>query len=431
MICSPGTSRSGAESPVPTTLAYLAPSFPAHSSTFVQDELLELERRGFQVLPITVRRPPDPAPDHPELIARTHCLYDRAPWRLALQGLAGLPAWGGGALRALGWLAADLVAAGLWRPRTWKLAYQCLVAVRLARMLKERGCAHLHVHFIHVPAQIAMYASALSGVPFTVTAHANDIFEHGLLLARKARRARRVLAISAFNREQLIGRGVAADRIAIVRCAARLPACRLRGPRPESPLLRVGTLGRLIEKKGVDVLIDAVARLANDGIPIALEIAGDGPLRGELRARARRLGLDDCVRFLGALTHREVADWMGSLDAFALACKPDRRGDMDGIPVVLMEAMSLGIPVVATRLSGIPELVIHEQTGLKAAPGDAVGLATQLARLRDPALRARLGDAGAEHVRREFSSALNVDRLLAAFDAGPGAPAPVACQARA
>jgi colanic acid/amylovoran biosynthesis glycosyltransferase len=402
-------------------IAYLAPAFPAISSTFVQDELVEVERFGHTVFPVTVRRPSDPATDQAALAERTYCLYSVPHWRLVLEGVLALPRYRGAALRSVSWLVRDILEVGLQRRAAWKLCFQFLAGVRLAGWLRRWRCDHLHVHFAHVPAQIAMYSSALTGIPFTVTAHANDLFQHGLLLRRKAERARRVLAISSFNRDWLVERGVDPACVAVVRCAARLPESTQRELTPAGQVIRIGTLGRLVEKKGVDVLLDAFALVVGGDVDVRLSIAGEGPLRSALESQIHQLGLADYVDFVGALTHVAVVDWMKGLDAFVLACKPDRYGDMDGIPVVLMEAMSQRIAVLATRLSGIPELVIHERTGLKARPSDSVDLAAQLLRLVvDPELRGRLAEAGALHVANEFSSARNVKRLLAQF-AGPEA----------
>ena len=157
---------------------------------------------------------------------------------------------------------------------------------------------------------------------------------------------------------------------------------------------------------------------------IELSIAGDGPLRAALEALARQLGLEADVRFACALDHTEVTAWMQSLDAFVLACKPDANGDMDGIPVVLMEAMSQQVPVVSTRLSGIPELVVHEQTGLLAPPADPPALAAELRRLfESPELRARLAGAAVQHVQTEFGQQVNLNRLLGYFSPRPAARA--------
>ena len=361
-------------------IAYLAPETLAPWATFVYEELLELERRGLSVIPMSLRRPSQTAQGQEALAQRTLIVYEGSMLGILARGLVGLPRFGGGARKAFRWLAADISGLGLMSLQSWKLVFQFFAAVKVARLLKQHGCTHLHVHFAHVPAQIAMYASALSGVPFTVMAHANDIFECALLLPQKAERALKMLTISEYNRSYLEKMGVAAENLAVVRCGVSLVT------RPSAPdferreRYRIGTLGRLVEKKGMDVLIRAAAELRNRPYRVELSIAGDGLLRGELEALVRDLGLTDTVRFEGSIAHSQVADWMSSLDAFVMACRKDARGDMDGIPVALMEAMSQSVPVISTRLSGIPELVVHEETGLLADPGDHLSLAAQIDR---------------------------------------------------
>jgi glycosyltransferase involved in cell wall biosynthesis len=393
-------------------VAYLAPEIPALSATFVYEELLALERRGLKVLPFSVHPPAHPAAEQASLAARTCVLYDGSVVARVAGGLAALPRFGRGSVRSVSWLLNDMLAVGPWRRQAWKLAYQWLAAARLGRLLQEAGCTHLHVHFAHVPAQIGMYAAAFTGLPFTITAHANDIFERALLLHRKAERAHELLTISHYNLAYLRSLGLPADKLAVVRCGVSFAPRPVRPAFTRRPRYRIGSLGRLVEKKGVDDLLHALALLRAD-VDVELSVAGDGPLRAELQARAARLGVQDRVRFEGALDHAAVTPWLHSLDVFVLACKADARGDMDGIPVVLMEAMTQYVPVVSTRLSGIPELVVHERTGLLAAPADPAGLAAQLRRLLDdPALRERLAVAALEHVEAEFGQAVNIDRLI-------------------
>lgn len=398
------------------TIAFLAPELPALSATFVYEELLALERRGVTVVPVSVHRPHQPAPGQEALAARVRYLYDGPKATLALAGLLGLPAFRG-APGALAWLAADILECGPHRPATWKLAFQLLAAVRLAGILETEGCRHLHVHFAHVPAQIAMYAAALTGVPFTVMAHANDIFERGLLLRQKAERAAKLLTVSEHNRAYLADIGVPPDKVAVLRCSVSFPPREAPAEPGSRPACRLGTLGRLVEKKGMDVLLRAVAQLKERPYRIALSIAGDGPLRDELESLAGELGLGGTVRFEGELCHARVRTWMNGLDAFVLACKRDANGDMDGIPVALMEAMSQGVPVISTRLSGIPELVIDGRTGLLASPGSAEELAERIDRLIGaPGLRAELAANALAHVQAEFGQSVNLDRLLAHID---------------
>ena len=400
-------------------VAYLAPELPALSATFVYEELLGLERRGMQIIPISVRRPALPASGQEALSARTLVLYGDGPATVVWGGLAALPMFGRRSAKALRWLVKDMTSLGLWRRGTWKLAFQWLAGARLARWLQNQNCQHLHVHFAHVPAQIAMYASAFADIPFTIMAHANDIFERGALLPQKAMRATQLLTISHFNVAYLQTVGVPESRLSVVRCGVSF-ARRPQAPCfDRKPIYRIGTLGRLIEKKGVDDLLHALANLRSPTWRVELSVAGDGPLRAALEAQVRVLGVADRVRFEGALSHSAVTTWLHSLDIFALACKADSNGDMDGIPVALMEAMSQQVPVVSTRLSGIPELIIDGKTGLLARPADPVDLERAVRELLDdPDLRATLADAAMHHVETEFGQNLNLDRLLAHFPAG-------------
>jgi glycosyltransferase involved in cell wall biosynthesis len=396
-------------------IAYLAPEIPALSATFVYEELLGLERAGFAVVPVSVRAPETIAPGQTELAARTFVLYGRSRFAAALLGACSLTRLLGGLPKALSWLASDMFAVGLLSARSWKLAFHFLAAGRLARHLLGERCVHLHVHFAHTPAQLAMYASALCGVPFTITAHANDIFERGLLLPRKAQRARILLTVSEYNRRHLLELGVPAEKLAVVRCGPSLAPAEPR-PQARPAVFRLGTLGRLVEKKGMDIVLRALAELHRAQRPVALRVAGDGPQRGSLQALARTLGVEHAVGFEGSIPHPDVAAWLRGLDCFVLACRVDARGDMDGIPVVLMEAMSQGVPVVSTRLSGIPELVVDEETGLLAHPGDAVGLASQIARVLDsPERRQALTARARAHVAHEFGFELNLRRLVGHF----------------
>lgn len=403
-------------------IAYLAPELPALSATFVYEELLSLERRGYSVLPITVRRPQSIAVDQSALAARTHCIYDGTAVGVVLEGLLRLPLAGGGVFKAIKWLISDILEVGLTTKTASKLIFQFLAGVRLSAILKAGRCTHLHVHFAHVPTQIAMYSSALSGIPFTVVAHANDIFERGLLLKRKAERAHRMLTISMHNQHYLEGLGIAQSKLAVVRCGVSFTATEKSRGNFDLQKYTVGTLGRLVEKKGIDILIRAIAALKLSGVPIELQVAGDGPFRAELESLADTLGIRLETKFLGGLSHKEVAPWMRQLDVFVLACKQDRNGDMDGIPVVLMEAMSQSIPVVSTRLSGIPELIVHEHTGLLAEPGDVDDLVRQIRRLIESGdLTDLLSVQGREHVVREFGQETNIERLITCFGESSGA----------
>ena len=405
-------------------LAYLAPHLPSLSTTFVYEEFLAIERRGICVFPFSVRPPPVEIPGLDSLARRTQVLYGSgsalSKFVGVLKAIAALPHLTRGLSKACRWLVSDMYAVGFGRLDCWKLLYHWLTAARLGAALQHNGCNHLHVHFSSVPAQIGMYASAFTSIPFTLVGHANDIFERGLLLPQKANRAVKFLTISEFNVRYLTSIGVDEAKLAVVRCGVSLPVGRNDVCFSDKPKYRIGSLGRLIDKKGMDDFLRAVALLDNTSWDFEVSVAGDGPLRESLEMLASELGIRSRVNFEGAIDHANVAVWLGSLDVFVLACKKDANGDMDGIPVVLMEAMSQQVPVVSTHLSGIPELVIHDRTGLLAPPSNPTALATELRRLFNSApLRARLAEAALDHVRAEFGQQVNVDRLLGHIMHGP------------
>mgnify|MGYP002793738778 CR=1 FL=1 len=347
-------------------VAYLAPEIPALSATFVYEELLALEKTGIDVVPVSVRRPSQIANVDSSLVDRVKVLYPLGISNSGQNDLKLAAISFRGVAKAFSWLLRDMLSCWRRPVAAAKLGYQFLAAMKLASVLREQRCCHLHVHFAHVPAQIAAYASALSGVPFTITAHANDIFERGMLLKQKANRASRFLTISQFNLAYLEKIGLPREKLAVVRCGVSFAAENAQQVRQPVGGVHIGSLGRLVEKKGMAILIKAVARLREDGLDVQLSIAGDGPLESELKALALRSNVHDAVKFLGAVSHSDVQSWLQSLDIFALACVKDSAGDMDGIPVAIMEAMSQQIPCVSTRLSGIPELVIDGETGLLA-----------------------------------------------------------------
>ena len=394
-------------------VGYLSPALPALSETFVYEELLALEARGVKVVPFSIRKPENLATSQAQLASRTTNIYTGLGPFALLMSLMQLPRYGAGAGRAVVQLLSDIWECGPLRLDTWKLAYQFLAGIKLAGLLKKHGCTHLHVHFAHTPTQVAMYAGAMAMVPFSVMAHANDIFENGILLRKKCTRSSSFLTISEYNRGYLERIGLSKDKLAVVRCGVSFKPKSAAQATQRLTHCKLGSLGRMVEKKGFDDLLRAVALLKKAGHSVELGLAGDGPMLAELKALTAELGIVNSVNFLGKMDHHEVAAWLQTLDIFVLACKKDKRGDMDGIPVVLMEAMSQSVPVVSTQISGVPELVIHQRTGLLSAPGNHIDLAEKMALvISDGALREQLAAGALSHVMQEFGQATNIDRLL-------------------
>src|SRR5262249_43535132 len=229
--------------------------------------------------------------------------------------------------------------------------------------------------------------------------------------------------ISEFNRALLIQKcgPPSLAKLRLVRCGLPLESFPFAGARDtpgrrDAPPL-VGSIGRLVDYKGFDVLLRACARLRDDGVTVRCEIVGDGPERRRLDALVERLQLGDLVRIVGGRRQQDVAALIAAADLFVLACVPGRDGLQDGIPIVLMEAMALGVPVISTKLSGIPELVVDNRTGLLVSPGDDAHLAAAMERLLgDAELADQLRRRGREMVEKEYDLTRSVSQLCAEFD---------------
>ncbi len=397
------------------TITYLSPAIPALSETFVYNEIFALRERGYTVHAISIHMPEQISDDVKQRIGKVHYLYLEGVIRFILSFLVCLFTVPSGIFKGLSWLIADFFHVGIMNSASYKLVYQFFASCRIAQIVKNNGSDHLHAHFANVPSQVAMYASAITGIDYTVTSHANDIFEHGLILKRKAERSKYFLTISEFNRKFLEARGLDKIKVRVVRCGVNLKF-QERDKKPDKKF-KICSLGRLVEKKGMPVLIEACAILKSKNVPFSLSIAGDGPQENILQKQIDDLSLSDSVSLLGAIDNSKVADWMSGMDVFALACQKDSNGDMDGIPVVLMEAMMLGLPVISTRISGIPELVIDHETGLLVEPNSPELLARAIERLyKDEKLRFTLTKKAAKHVTNEFSRDVNITRLEKYFN---------------
>ncbi len=432
-------------------VAYLTKRFPRLSETFILDEVLGLEDAGVPLRLFAIRDP------HESLVQP-----DVARVRGPLAYLRPEPA-----VRArLGWLGSTLVgharvAAGhparYWRTlvdafghRQRRAALSHFVdAGHLAARLERDDARHLHAAFAHGPAAVAHQVHLLTGLPFSFAAHAKDIYvSDPEQLARRAAAAEFMLVCSESARAELAGiAGPAADRIrlqyhgldalrfhpgepalAVPFGAGERPAASERpsasehapaaGARPadgERPF-RLLAAGRLVEKKGYPVLLDALALLAREGHGVTCRIVGAGPLRAELEAHARALGIDGAVTFDGALSHGNVAGAYRDADAFVQCSVVLPDGDRDGVPNVVLEAMASGLAVVASDVAGIPEAVVDGVTGFLVPPSDPAAVADRIARLvGNPALARRLGAAGRSRVLERFdrsAAVRNVARLM-------------------
>jgi glycosyltransferase involved in cell wall biosynthesis len=224
------------------------------------------------------------------------------------------------------------------------------------------------------------------------------------------------MTISEYNRRFFAQQGADENKIKIVRCGVESDGdpTEKEGAQKASP--KIGYLGRLVEKKGMDTLIFALAHISGAGVDFRLEIAGDGPQRVELERLASEQGIGSEVVFRGPIPHDEVFTWLEGLDLFVLACRRDDQGDQDGIPVVLMEAMAAGIPVISTHISGIPELIEDGISGMLAKPNDPKSLSQKIKDVvTNPSMASSLAVAARSRIREEFDVDVNAERLLNLF----------------
>ncbi len=399
-------------------ILYVGAVLPKRSETFVYREVLGLRERGIEVSAASVNPPErdlgDPAVD--ALAAEVVPVYGR----------------GGRAKLAV---ARDAARAAWWRPvrgllenpaMYWpKYVLQSEAGYALAWRVRDRGVTHVHAHMAHVPATVAMACAEALEVPFSLTGHAADLFRDRSALKTKLQRASFVACISewhrAFYRQQVEGGAAwAAERLPVIRCGVDLEDFAATDPAAADGQ-QLLSVGRLVPKKGFDVLLRAMARPEAAGT--RLKLVGDGPEEPALRALADQLGLAQRVQWLGAQPNHTVRELMGQAGIFVLPCQEAADGDRDGIPVVLMEAMARNVCVVSGDLETIRELVSDKQSGLMVSPGLVDELARALGQLgRDPALRCRLADAGRLRVAEEFALDVTLDRLETAFAAAANRP---------
>src|SRR5262249_6215175 len=259
-------------------------------------------------------------------------------------------------------------------------------ALYFADHFKRRGVDHVHVHFANRAAHTAMFLKEISGIPFSVTAHGQDFMKdlgNDDLLREICAAAEFVAAETDYSRDLLRQRCPdSAEKIHRVYNGmdlTRFPARHDEMSGDTAP--RIVSIGRLVGFKGFEYLIEACAGLARRGLNFTCEIIGDGPLRNDLEARIRKLSLSNRVRLVGSLSQGTVLEKLGSADIFALASVTDAQGASDVFPTVIIEAMAAARPVVSTRLAGIPESVVHGETGLLVPPEDTKALAEALSRL--------------------------------------------------
>ena len=399
-------------------IAYLAQTFPG--LTTVYREVMALQSKGLRVHTFATWQTPmeQVSGEAKDLIEQTFYIFPMR-WFAFLKDhviyLLTKP------LPYLGTLAFVLTRPGQSLAKRWRTLFHFAEAVYLAAEIEKQHIGHIHVHFALNAATLALVVERLTGVPFSFTAHANDIFADQVILKEKIEAARFVVAISEYNKRFLIeyaGDPQVAEKIFVIHSGIPItdfsPDAHPARASAAPPLIL--SVGRLVEKKGFPFLIRACKHLRDRGYRVRCVIVGSGPGEETLRRMIHGLGMEEWIELPGWLDQTQVRAYLEEATIFALPCIVAANGDRDGIPAVLMEAMAMAKPCVSTAVSGIPELIEDGHSGLLVPEKDEIALADALSRLLDdPQLSNRLGQTGWEKVSHAFNLDRVTDQLLHLF----------------
>jgi len=432
------------------TIAYLFPLFPVINQTFTLAEVVGLKQRGYDIRLYSLLSRVDPnlqQAEARELIGQTHYCPGYGSWQLWAPFVRGLTKNPLGVLRLFwtvlaAWWAHVPTKRGskddpgpetfgledwldvLYRGNKWFYLLKSWMmvphALYLAEVFRKDGVPHVHCNWATYPATVGMLIQQWSGIPFSVTAHAYDIHMMPWMLPAKLEAARFFITCADYNRRYLTSMcsPTAASRIVLNYHGTNLQRFQ-PGPRSPGDDFRVVSVGWFKEYKGFHFIVDAIARLVAQGVNARLHLAGDGPQRGYLEEQAKRLGIADRVVFHGYLDHDQLVSLYRDCDAFAMgSIEMTNFGRQDVIPNVIAEAMAVGLPVVSTKMGGIPELVEEGVSGMMVPQRDPAAMAEALGRIAaDADLRARLRAAALARVADIWDRSRNLEALAREFDA--------------
>ena len=395
----------------PPKLAYLISQYPAISHTFILREVLTLRQRGFDIRVASVNPPDRP----PERLTDAERREADQTWFIKPQGVRGaLGALFGtltrrplSVLRGLG-QALRLGGTDIKR-MLLHLAYW-VEAIMVGAWMQRQGVNHLHVHFATPAAAVGLLAKTMFPIGFSFTVHGPDeLYDApGYRLTEKIAAADFVLCISHYARSQMMKLSPVEQwgKFEISRLGVDTERFALRATKPPGDPFELVCVGRLVAAKGQHILLDALADLRAEGRRVHLTLVGQGPDMESLKAQSSRLGLGEAVTMTGAVNQDAILDYYLRADAFVLP------SFAEGLPVVLMEAMALGVPCITTHITGVPEMIRDGIEGLLVAPSDTEGLTRAIARLMDePALGQALAQAGRARILAEYTLAGSVQRL--------------------
>lgn len=397
-------------------LGYILKGYPRISETFISNEILLLERMGFKLRLFPMRLPRENF-SH-DSVKKIQAQVDYLPTELFLDfsrlitpNIFLAVKQSSAYLRTLRYAAKGTQKKGL---ATLKHLLQAGYLTNNL-LLKDSNIVHLHGHFAHSPTSVTLFASLLSDIPFSFTAHAKDIYTTAKdKLKRKIDRARFVTTCTAHNEEYL--KNVAGNSSTPVFCIYHgIDIDLFKHQRfnisPANPY-RILTVARMTEKKGLPTLYRALKILHDNGFQFRHTLIGDGDDREKILELISSLQLSDNCEWIGTRTHEEVLQNFNESDLFVLACEIAKSGDRDGIPNVLVESLAMGVPALSTEVSAIPEILLNDKTGITVPPSRPDTMSDAIIRmLTDHDLRQRLITNGRQYVEEEFDNKIWVKKL--------------------
>ncbi len=403
----------------PKRIGYLLKMYPRFSETFIVNEILELERQGLEIFIFSLK-PPEGGRFHPNIsMVQAPVTYlpeygQKEFWGFLKEN------WD--QLKIHSWNLGPALEYA-FREDLNKGMIPFMQALNLSLLLKKHNLSHLHAHFASLPAYVAMLANLISGISYSFTAHAKDIYNYQInqeLLKDKIQKAQFVITVSEFNRLHLLnlyGNGNE-PKIKVVYNGINLNLFSPDGQIPRQNNL-ILTVGRLVPKKGFEDLIEACSILKNQAQNFICKIVGAGELEPVLRQKIVEKNLHGEVELTGPKTQIEVIELLKQATLFCLPCVIAPDGNRDGLPTVLLEALAMGLPAVSTKLTGVPEIIDHNQDGLLVEPNSPVELSESLRiLLKDSALREKFSKNGIAKAKQKFNIANNVRILKEYFLTG-------------
>lgn len=397
-------------------VAYVMSRFPKHTETFILHEIIAVEEQGVPVdiYPLLKQRDAIVHKEALPLVERAHYLPFVSPSIIA-SNLIIIKR------NALSYFRTFLeVLRGTFRNINFLFGAISLFpkAVHLSRKMVDEQVTHIHAHFSNHPAVVALIIHRLTGIPFSFTAHGHDIHVDRTMLKEKITAASFVVTISEYNKSLMEKECAPGDenKIHVIHCGVDLRVFRSQLKGNSRKQVRIICVASLLEVKGHTYLIHACKQLLDRGLKFTCHLVGEGNYRKRIENEIKQLGLEDCVILHGACTQSHVYDLLVSSDIFVLASVFTSRGAREGIPVSMMEAMAVGIPIVASNISGIPELVENGVSGFLISPGNINELAERISCLiNDDLLREEMGVAARKVVLDNFNLESSATQLISSF----------------